>query len=194
MKGIMSALIIMTLTWLQAQEQTQNNRNGWFFGTAGGVSVVHLSTAGLSTENQSSLSFPNFKVGKMIRNRTALLVYLPGSIYRYKGIGRERDRGFEGIIPSVQYWLKPRWWVLAGAGLTFDAPAFYDIKSEDERKFYFGPSVIAATGIELWRKNRFTLDIQARFHGGYSVIPEGKRSGLNGSFLVGLNWYFHKHE
>ena len=67
MKGIMSALIIMTLTWLQAQEQTQNNRNGWFFGTAGGVSVVHLSTAGLSTENQSSLSFPNFKVGKMIR-------------------------------------------------------------------------------------------------------------------------------
>lgn len=194
MKGIISVLMISATMVVQAQEQTQTNRNGWVFGTAAGVSTLHLSTTGLATETQTGLSFPNFKVGKMIGDRTALLVYLPGSIYRYSGVGRERDRGFEGIIPSVQYWLKPKWWVMAGAGLTLDAPAFYDIKAEDERKFYFGPSFIAATGVELWQKNRFALDVQARFHGGYSVIPDGKRVGASGSLLVGLNWYFHKHE
>lgn len=194
MKGIMSVLMIAATTVLHAQEQTQINRNGWVFGTAAGVSVVHLSTTGLATETQTGLSFPNFKAGKMINNRMALLIYLPGSIYRYKGEGRERDRGFEGIIPSVQYWLKPRWWVMAGAGLTLDAPAFYDIKGEDERKFYFGPSVLAVTGYEIWRKDRFALDLQVRAHYGYASIPEGKRTGLAVTTLLGFNWYFHQHE
>jgi len=193
MKNGFLILLVSLSTQLWSQETT-NNRNGWIFGTAVGASVLHLSTSGLPTEIAPSISFPNFKIGKMITKRTAILLYLPGSIYTYKGVGRQRDRGFEGIIPAAQYWVTPRWWVLGGVGLTLDAPAFYDIKGEDEHKFYFGPSVLAATGYELWRKGNFALDLQVRMHYGYSIIPEGKRTGMAGTTLVGFNWYFHNHE
>ena len=125
----------------------------------------------------------------MISKRTALVLCLPGSIYTYKGIGRQRDRGFEGIIPSVQYWVKDRWWVLGGAGLTLDAPAFYDIKTEDETKFYFGASMLVGTGYEVWRTGKFAMDIQARLHYGKASVIEGTREGLAFNVLVGFNWY-----
>lgn len=173
----------------QSQESVEVQRRGFIFGTAFGASSLQLNTTSLVKETQYSISFPNFKIGSMISNRSAVVLYLPGSIYRYKSVGRERDRGFEGIIPSYQYWMNNRWWILSGVGLCLDAPAFYDIKSEDERKFYFGPSIITAVGYEVWSKGKFALDVQGRINYGYSNIPEGRRSGLAVNVMVGFNWY-----
>lgn len=174
-----------------AQQIEKDNK--WFFGVAAGVSSVHLTGGGLGNENQVSLSFPNMKAGIMLNRKTALALLLPGSIYQYNGPGRVRDRGFEGMILSGQYWIVPKWWVLAGAGITMDAPAFYDIKGAEERKFYFGPGVLCATGVELYRKNRFVLDVQTRVHYGYTSNPQGHRTGVAANLLLGMNWYFHGH-
>ncbi|MBC8046270.1 MAG: hypothetical protein H7Y00_05700 [Fimbriimonadaceae bacterium] len=174
---------------MHAQNNASFERKGFIFGAAIGISSVSLKYPSQPTQNEISASLPNFKIGTMISNRTAVVVYLPGSIYTYEGSGRNRDRGFEAIIPSVQYWLKDRWWILGGAGLGMDAPAFYDIKNEEERKFYFGSSVIAATGYEIWRKEKFTLDIQGRVHYGSANVSEGTRNGMAYNLLVGFNWY-----
>lgn len=187
----MRLILIFVLTGIICTTNAQQSfeRKGFIFGTAVGISSIRLSTTSLPTETQGSLSFPNFKIGKMISKRAALVLYLPGSIYSFKGTGRQRDRGFEGIIPSAQCWIKERWWILGGAGLTLDAPAFYDIETEDERKFYFGPSLIVGTGYEIWRQGKFALDIQSRIHYGQATVPEGIRKGLAFNFMIGFNWY-----
>jgi hypothetical protein len=182
---ILWVLFFHPVLWAQPQK-----RNGWIFGTAAGVSAVHLSGAGFDGEMQGSLSFPNFRVGRMISERSAVLLYLPGSIYREKHDGRERDRGFEGLVPVYQFWPAERWWIMGGIGLTLDAPAFYDIGNESERAFYFGPLALAAAGFEIWRRNRFALDVQARAHYGAAQLREGNRSMFAANVLIGANWYF----
>jgi hypothetical protein len=193
-----SALIFFSLLAFNAAHYAQSSeaepfrRKGVVLGCAAGISAIHLSATGLSNELQAGLSFPNIKAGMMVTDRLGIVVCLPGSIYRYKGPGRERDRGFEGIVPGVQYWLTDRWWVLGGIGITLDAPAFYDIRQEDERTFYAGPGVLAGSGYELLRKGRFTLELQGRMHYGSARIPEGKRTGMAGNLLIGCNWYLGK--
>ncbi len=148
-----------------------------------------MEVEGFENQNFATASFPNFKIGSMISENTALLLYLPGSVYNYTLSGRTRDRGFEGIIPSVQHWTNDRIWLLAGIGISMDAPAFYDIKSKDERKFYFGYGVIAAAGYEIWIKGRFVVDIQARMHYGEVKFDNLNENGLAANFLLGINWY-----
>jgi hypothetical protein len=78
---------------------------------------------------------------------------------------------------------------MGGVGLGMDAPAFYDIKGEEERKFYFGASALAGTGYEIWRKGKFACDIQGRVHFGTAKLPNGTQKGSVVSFLIGFNWY-----
>jgi hypothetical protein len=189
MKSVFCLFLIIFFNTLNAQNQNNFERKGFIFGTALGLSSLSLKFPNKPTQSETSLSFPNFKIGAMISPKTALILYLPGSIYTYKNEGRERDRGFEAITPSLQYWFKDRFWVLAGAGLGMDAPAFYDIKNETERKFYFGGSALAGTGYEVYRKGKFALDLQARLHYGTAKFPEGTRSGLAFNLMIGFNWY-----
>lgn len=172
---------------LNAQDTAE--KKGFVFGLAAGASQVSLSYPSKPLKTELSLSVPNIKIGAMISKRMALLVYLPGSIYRYKESGRLRDRGFEAICPSVQYWLKDRWWIMAGAGLGMDAPAFYDIRHETERTFYFGSSLITAAGYELWARRQFAVDVQARAHLSNLNLSEGSVNGAAFSLLIGFNLY-----
>ncbi len=164
-------------------------RKGFIFGGAGGFSSVQLSAPNFSTERQCGLTLPNLKFGKMISPHTALILYLPGTVYRYKWSDRERDRGFEGIIPTVQYWAADRFWMLAGAGLGMDAPAFYDIKNEAERKLYFGGAALAGAGYEILQIGNFAVDLQGRVHFGNANTPDGNRKGVAFSLLLGFNFY-----
>jgi len=172
-----------------AFSQPSVGRKGFVFGAAVGAGSVSLSSDLIGDARQVGISFPNLKFGAMLNPKTAAVLLLPGSVYRYKWAGRERSRGFEGFFPSIQYWARDRWWLLGGVGLGMDAPAFYDIKDETERKFYFGPAAVAGTGYELWRRGRFALDVQGRAQFGSVSAPEGRRNGLVFNLLVGVNWY-----
>ncbi len=173
-----------------AQENSQvAERKGFIFGTSAGVSYLNLKFEGFQNQNTVAASFPNFKIGSMISKNTALLLHLPGSVYNYTLSGRQRDRGFEGIIPSIQHWTNDRMWLLAGIGISMDAPAFYDIKTEDERKFYFGYGILASVGYEIWKKGRFVVDIQARMHFGKVKFDNLNEKGFATNFLIGINWY-----
>ena len=121
-------------------------RRGLFFGAAAGPALITTAVGSSSSGWRASASFPNFKLGLMLSQRLGVALYLPGTIYRHEGTGRARDRGFEGAMASVQVWPSERWWVLAGAGLGLDAPAFYDVKNADEGRFYLGLGAVLGTG------------------------------------------------
>lgn len=187
--AVLIGLFSFISTMAQLSGQNTFQRKGLVLGGAAGISSIRMSTPSHADEHQMGLSLPNLKIGYMVSPRTALLVYLPGTVYSFNQEGRERDRGFEGILPSVQYWAGDRLWLLAGVGLGLDAPAFYDIKEASERKFYFGSAALAGLGYEFWRKRRFALDVQGRLHYGNAKLPEGKRDGLAFSLLLGFNFY-----
>lgn len=184
----------------QASAQ-ERSRQGWFIGIGGGASYFAFETNWEPKGVQLGGSLPNFHVGKMLPSGDAVLLNLPGTIYRFKGSGRERDRGFEGIIPTYQIWPVNRWWVQLGAGLGMDAPAFYDIENESERRFLFGPAVLAGSGVEVISKNYFSLDISARYiwakttfgsEKGEITVPQLK--GHSVSVLISSRFYLHKKD
>lgn len=180
---------LVLLPAVLAAQTEPKPRSGFVFAAAAGASALNLHAPAQPAEVFVNASAPNFKIGWMVNKRTALLLCLPGSLYKQKADGRQRDRGFEGFVPSVQHWITPRCWILGGAGAGMDAPAFYDIKNESERKFYFGAAALAATGFELWKRNTFAVDVQARVHYGNISLPAGRLSGTAFSLLVGINWY-----
>lgn len=172
-----------------ARAQQHVERKGFIFGAAAGISPVKLSSPSVSDKKQVGFSVPNFKVGGMVSPRLALVLYLPGTVYTQKWSGRTRDRGFEGIVPSAQFWATDRFWVLGGAGLGMDAPAFYDIKNASERKFYFGGAVLASAGFEIFQRRTFAVDVQGRVHFGTAKIHEETMKNMAVSLLLGINFY-----
>lgn len=190
MKRTIFILLSFFQLYVSAQnDETKLKQRRFLFGVSTGISSIQLSSQTHGNEQQIGLSFPNMKIGQMISDHSAILLCLPGSIYQEKHLGRTRDRGFEGIIPSYQHWFNNRYWALIGTGLTLDAPAFYDIKNETERKFYFGPSILAGTGYEFYKKGKLSIDIQGRMQYGYSKYPTENKTGLALNLLIGLNWH-----
>lgn len=169
------------------------SRVGFVFGAAVGVSRTALSGPGVDGRPHLAPSFPDVQFGHMLSDRVAMLVLLPGSTYTYdsnNAADRVRTRGFEGIVPSVQYWVADRMWVKGGVGLALDAPAFYDIRNASERAFHFGPGFSVSTGVEAWRRARHAVDLRAQWHGGRVPLPGGAHhQGSVLSVLVGVTRY-----
>lgn len=188
MKTTVFLLLLFSLLGYAQDPERNENHQGFLFSTSLGISGINISDPYQHTSALSG-SFPNFRFGYSFTNRISAGILLPGTIYTYKGPDRSRDRGFEGLIPFIQYWPLNKWWIMGGAGFTFDAPAFYDIKNETEADFYTGPSFIASTGYEIWKRGKFVLDVQARVHAGFSVLPDGHRNGIASTLLIGFNWY-----
>lgn len=182
------SLFLFTSSQIIGQNQP-SQKSGFLFGFSMGASSQNLTLSNNISEKSTGLSLPNLKIGKMVSDKMALLVYLPGSIYDYEESGRSRARGFEAILPSTQIWIKDRFWVLGGFGLGMDAPVFFDIKSEEERKFYFGYAAAFGVGYEFVQKRNKTIDLQTRIHYGSVDTDNGNLKGLAISFLVGINFY-----
>lgn len=172
-----------------AQNNIDNNtikRKGFIVGFGLGSGILTLSEKE-SWHPSFSASLPNIRIGYRIGDRLALMALLPGATYRYQG----KDRGFEGILLAAQYWVKDRWWILGGVGLVLDAPAFYTVKSFKEADFHTGfPAITLATGYDVWRKGKFTLDLHYRlFSGQASLAGNEHRRGVSNMFMVGFSWY-----
>lgn len=154
------------------------------FGLGGGTLTLNTNN---TTRTTLSTTLPNLKVGYMLNDRFGVMALLPGATYKFNG----KDRGFEAVLVAGQYWLKDRWWVLGGAGLTFDAPAFYTVKEFKDADFYTGlPAFAFATGYEVWQKGSFALDVQYRaFVGRSNLADNSYREGFSSMILVGFNWF-----
>jgi len=183
----MQLAVVLAILIAATPAHAEARREGFVFGAAAGVSLLRYEA--ITDGAVGAPSFPNFKLGAMVGSHTAVLALLPGTLFEYRGDSRPRDRGFEGVFVVVQHWLAPRWWVLGGAGLGLDAPAFYDIEAPAERTFHFGAGGVVGTGYEVWTHGRFALDVQGRLHGNAMYLPEGTRRGLAASLLVGVTWY-----
>lgn len=184
-------LIALTVWSINSFAQTNSGnkpfeRKGFTIGLGVGGGVLTLNTNDTATVAFST-TLPNIKVGFMVNKRLALYALAPGANYKYNG----KDRGFEAIMVAGQYWLKDKWWVLGGTGLTFDAPAFYTVKDPKKAGFYSGlPAFTFATGFEIWHKGRFALDLQYRIFMGKSSLPNnGRREGISNMLIIGFNWY-----
>lgn len=184
-------IIVFTFCTFLSYGQNETNRierEGFVFGFGIGGGVISVSDSDQEIpfdEGQGGGSFPNLKAGWMVTDRLAILGMYAGMGYEYEG----KDRSFDALMPSIQYWVKDRWWVNAGAGLAMDFPAIYENNIKDE-DWNFGGAVAFSTGVELVQKKNFALDLQTQLQMGWANLDNGKdREVVMLSIGVGFNWY-----
>lgn len=169
-------------------EPSQIERKGFVIGFGIGGGVISISNSDQEVpfdEAQGGGSFPNLKLGWMVNDRLAILGMYAGMGYEFQG----KDRSFDAFMPSVQYWLRDRWWVNAGAGLAMDFPAFFEDNTENE-DWNFGGAVAFSTGFELVQKKNFALDLQTQLQMGWASLDGSKdREVVILSIGLGFNWY-----
>jgi len=93
------------------------------------------------------------------------------------------------MTASLQYWLSDNYWIMGGAGLAMDMTPFYKVKEFSEADFYFGPAITFATGYEIWKKRKYTIDVQARILAGKNNIDGMNRSQMAFDIMIGFNVY-----
>ena len=187
MRFIFSAILFFQCSFIFSQTPQKGDI---FIGAAIGVSTLNLDSENYQSGRQTGMSFPNFKIGKMISSKTALLIYLPGTVYNFENTDRNRQRGFEAILLGTQYWIQNRTWVIAGVGLGMDAPAFYDIETAEERNFNFGYAATAAVGFDILSFNKSVINLQGRVQYGSVDVGQEQLKGTAISLLVGYNYSF----
>jgi len=186
------ALILMTsISFAQnnSNSETTFKRDGFIFefGLGGGVISIEDSE-GLQTfdKAQGAMSFPELKFGFMLNDHLAITAALPGMIYEFQ----DHDRHFGGFIPSVQYWVKDRWWIHGGMGLAIDSPALYDIKDGVNDDWNFGYAVMASTGYEVYKKNNFALNVQSKLVLGRAFLEgDVHRDAVSFNIGLGFSWF-----
>ncbi len=189
MKNLLILFITLCTFSLFGQETNSTiERKGFVIGFGIGGGVISISDSDQEVpfdEAQGGGSFPNLKLGWMVNDRLAILGIYSGMSYDYQ----DKDRSFDAFMPSVQYWLKDRWWVNAGVGLAMDFPAIYEDNIKDEN-WNFGKAVAFSTGYELVQKKKFALDLQTQLLMGTSYVGKNKhRDAVVFSVGLGFNWY-----
>ena len=181
--------LVSSITYAQnTNTKTTNQREGFMFEfTVGGGLISIEDSAGIQTfnESQGTFVFPDIKLGYMLNEKLAITVSMPGNIYKFQ----DNDRNFGGLIPSVQYWVKDKWWIHGGIGLAIDSPALYDIKDDVNDDWNFGCAVMASTGYEIYKKKNFALNVQSKLVlGRASLDGDVKRDAVLFNVGLGFSW------
>lgn len=185
------ALIAFTFISTTAFAQSNFNvkRDGFTFEFALGGGVISIEDSqGIQTfdKAQGGISFPELKLGYMLNDNLAITLALPGMIYNFQ----DNDRHFGSFIPSLQYWVKDRWWIHGGIGLAIDSPALYDIKDNINDDWNYGTSVMASTGYEVYKKKNFALNIQSKLVLGRAFLKgDAHRDAVSFNIGLGFNWF-----
>ena len=163
-------------------------RDGFIFEFVVGGGIISIEDSeGIQTFNKSqgTFVFPDLKFGYMLNEKLAITVAMPGNIYEFQN----NDRNFGGFIPSVQYWVKDRWWIHGGIGLAIDSPALYDIKDNVNDDWNFGCAVMASTGYEIYKKKNFALNVQSKLVlGRTSLDGDAHRDAVIFNVGLGFSW------
>lgn len=170
-------------------DQTISQRKGFMLevGLGGGIISIEDSNGIQSfDESQGGISFPELKFGYMLNDKLAITASTPGMIYEFQ----DNDRHFGGFIPSVQYWVKDRWWIHGGLGLAIDSPALYDIEDNVNDDWNFGCAVMASTGYEVYKKKNFALNIQSKLVMGRAFLEQdAHRDVVTFNLGLGFSWF-----
>ncbi len=182
-------LVLLAATCL-AQASDTLWVKGLTAGIAVGPSQIWAKTGSDPAGRQNSFSLPNLKIGYRISKTVEVALLVPGTMYYYTTNGKKTDRSFEGFIPSVAFWPCQRLWILAGAGMTFDAAAFYEVKNGNTTEMFFtGGSVSVASGYTVYNRKHVSIDIQARLLSGNARLVRETRTATTLSLLAGINWH-----
>lgn len=182
------ALVSSTTRAQNTNSETTTQRDGFIFEFVVGGGIISLEdSAGIQTfdKSQGTFVFPDLKFGYMLNEKLAITATMPGNIYKFQ----DNDRNFGGFIPSVQYWVKDRWWIHGGIGLAIDSPALYDIKDNVNDDWNFGCAVMASTGYEIYKKKNFALNVQSKLVLGRTSLDGGMhRDALLFNIGLGFSW------
>jgi hypothetical protein len=177
----------MSFAQTDSTNETTYQRDGFIFEIGLGGGFISLEDSdGIQTfdKTQGAFSFPELKFGFMLYDKLAITASMPGNIYEFQ----ENDRHFGGFIPSVQYWVKDRWWIHGGIGLAIDGPALYDINDEND-DWNFGCAAMASTGYEIYRKKNFALNLQSKIVLGRAFLEgDSHRDAAIFSLGLGFSW------
>lgn len=196
-KQIRFTIVLIALTFCTMVVSAQNNsnnkkiskRNGFMFEFSVGGGVISVEDSqGIQTfdKSQGAISFPELKFGYMLNENLAITASMPGMIYKFNN----NDRHFGGLIPSVQYWVKDRWWIHGGIGLAIDSPALYDIKDNVNDDWNFGCAVMASTGYEFYKKKNFALNVQSKIVMGRTFLDgDVHRDAVTFNIGLGFSWF-----
>jgi len=195
-KQIQLKIALMTLMLTSIVGFAQSNsiieetskREGFIFEFSLGGGVISVEdTEGIQTfdKAQEAISFPELKFGYMLNDNLAITASMPGMIYEFQN----NDRHFGGFIPSVQYWVKDRWWIHGGIGLAIDSPALYDIKDNVNDDWNFGCAIMASTGYEFYKKKNFALNVQSKLVMGRAFLEgDAHRDAVTFNIGLGFSW------
>lgn len=189
MASIAFALVSSITVAQNTNTKTTNQREGFIFEfTVGGGLISIEDSAGIQTfnESQGTFVFPDLKLGYMLNEKLAITVSMPGNIYKFQ----DNDRNFGGLIPSVQYWVKEKWWIHGGVGLAIDSPALYDIKDDVNDDWNFGTAVMVSSGYEMYKKKNFVLNVQSKLVLGHASLDgDAQRDALIFNVGLGFSWF-----
>lgn len=180
--------IASSLSYAQNTNKETTQRDGFIIEfSVGGGSISVEDSAGIQTfdKSQGAFTFPDVKLGYMLNENLAVTISVPGMIYEFQG----SDRHFGGFIPSVQYWVKDRWWIHGGIGLAIDSPALYDIENDVNDDWNFGCAVKASTGYEIYKKKNFALNLQSNLMLGRAALDgDAHRDAVTFNVGLGFSW------
>ena len=194
-KQILLRMACVAFVLLSSTAHAQNTnpepipqRDGFIFEFVVGGGIISIEDSeGIQTfdKSQGTFVFPDLKFGYMLNEKLAITVAMPGNIYEFQ----DNDRNFGGFIPSVQYWIKNRWWIHGGIGLAIDSPALYDIKDNVNDDWNFGCAVMASTGYEIYKKKNFALNVQSKLVlGRTSLDGDAHRDAVIFNVGLGFSW------
>lgn len=181
--------LLSSITYAQSpNSETTTQRDGFIFEFSLGGGIISIEdSAGIQTfdKSQGAFTFPDLKFGYMLNENLAITVAMPGMIYEFE----DNDRHFGGVIPSLQYWVKDRWWINGGIGLAIDSPALYDIEDDVNDDWNFGCAVTASTGYEIYKKKNFALNLQSRLVLGRAFLDgDAHRDAVTFNVGLGFSW------
>ncbi|MEQ8555258.1 MAG: hypothetical protein RIC06_21670 [Cyclobacteriaceae bacterium] len=182
-RTLLAIIFILQLATTYAQHYPE--REGFSIGGSIGGGVLHFTSGFEDNQTTGDLALPNLKLGWMVKDNLGLYLNLPGQIYKENG----KDRSFEGLIPSVQYWPGNRFWLSGGFGVAMDFPAFYEVKNINDETWNWGKGALIGMGFEVLQRKKFTIDIQARMLMSSFKVNDGRKEGANFSMAVGFNYY-----
>ena len=182
-------VLVSSLSYAQkTNTEKTTNRDGFIFEFVVGGGIISLEdSSGIQTfdKSQGTFVFPDLKLGYMLNYRLAITISIPGNIYEFQ----DNDRNFAGFIPSLQYWIKDKWWIHGGFGLVIDSPALYDIKDNVNDNWNYGHAVMFSTGYEIYKKKNFALNVQSKLvMGRANLVGDTNRDAVLFNVGLGFSW------